>query len=101
MRRIDVILLKVDYLDLGIVDELTNPGETLDTSLDLAWKIAKNGPVAIRAAKEAINKGMFAPTMQEALDIERECYGRVLPTDDRLEGLAAFQEGRAPEYKGK
>uniref|UniRef100_A0A7S3LEG1 Enoyl-CoA hydratase n=1 Tax=Amphora coffeiformis TaxID=265554 RepID=A0A7S3LEG1_9STRA len=87
--------------EMGLVDQLTDPGETLDQSLDLAWKIAKNGPVAIRAAKEAINKGMCASTMQEALDIERECYGKVLPTKDRLEGLVAFQEGRVPEYKGE
>ena len=87
--------------EIGLVDQLTDPGKTLDQSLELAWNIAKNGPVAIRAAKEAINRGMFASTMQEALDVERECYGKVLPTKDRLEGLAAFQEGRAPEYMGE
>lgn len=87
---------------IGLVDEVTaKPGETLHQSLDLAWTMAKNGPVAIRAAKEAIQRGMFADTMQQALDIERECYARVLPTEDRLEGLAAFQEGRTPQYKGK
>ena len=85
---------------IGLVDRVTSPGETLALSLDLAWKIARNGPVAIRAAKEAINRGMFSETMQEALEIERECYAKVLPTNDRLEGLAAFQEGRTPEYRG-
>ena len=86
--------------EVGLVDILTEPGDTLTTSMEFAWKMAKNGPVAIRAAKEAINRGVFASSMQEALDIERECYGRVLQTQDRLEGLAAFQESRTPEYKG-
>lgn len=86
--------------EYGMVDHLVEPGESLKRSLLLAWKIAKNGPVAIRAAKEAVNRGMFADSMQSALDIERECYGRVLTTEDRLEGLAAFQEGRSAEYKG-
>ena len=90
-----------EAFEMGLVDQLTEPGETLHQSLEMGWQIAKNGPVAIRAAKEAINRGIFARTMQEALDIERECYGKVLSTHDRLEGLAAFQEGRVPEYKGQ
>ena len=43
---------------------------------------------------------MSAPTMQAALHVEGECYARTLDTNDRLEGLAAFKEGRTPNYKG-
>lgn len=71
------------------------------TLIRLAWEIAKNGPIAIRSAKEAVDTGMEALTMEDALEIERECYQRVLPTQDRLEGLAAFREGRVPSYKGQ
>jgi methylglutaconyl-CoA hydratase len=39
--------------------------------------------------------------MNDALEIERECYAKVLPTQDRLEGLFAFKEGRQPVYMGK
>ena len=67
----------------------------------MAWEIAKNGPVAIRAAKEAIDTGLEAQDMINALFIERRCYQRTVPTEDRLEGLAAFREGRPPVYKGK
>jgi enoyl-CoA hydratase/carnithine racemase len=66
----------------------------------LAWEIAKNGPIAIRAAKEAIDVGIKSPDIQNALQIERQCYQRVIPTQDRLEGLTAFREGRSPVYKG-
>ena len=66
----------------------------------LAWEIAKNGPIAIRAAKEAIDNGIKSPDISNALEIERQCYQRVIPTQDRLEGLAAFREGRKPVYKG-
>jgi methylglutaconyl-CoA hydratase len=44
---------------------------------------------------------MAAPTLLDALEVERECYARTLPTKDRLEGLAAFREGRPPDYKGQ
>lgn len=67
----------------------------------LALKIAQNAPIAVRAAKEAVKRGMIAPTMLEALEVERDCYARTLPTEDRLEGLAAFREGRPPVYKGR
>jgi len=66
----------------------------------LAHKICQNAPVAVRAAKEAVKRGMAEPTIRHALNIERECYARTLPTKDRLEGLAAFREGRKPNYKG-
>jgi enoyl-CoA hydratase/carnithine racemase len=67
----------------------------------LAWEIAKNGPVAVRSAKEAVDTGIEAATLEDALEIERQCYQRVIPTEDRLEGLAAFREGRPPAYKGQ
>ena len=84
-------------------DDDDNNGEkmtALDKTLEIAWKIAKNGPVAIRAAKWAMDNGMEAETMESALEIERQGYEQVLKTQDRLEGLAAFKEGRSPEYKG-
>jgi enoyl-CoA hydratase/carnithine racemase len=81
----------------AIIDELTH-------SVDfgrLALQIAQNAPIAVRAAKEAVKRGMIAPTMLDALEVERDCYARTLPTEDRLEGLAAFREGRLPIYKGR
>jgi enoyl-CoA hydratase/carnithine racemase len=56
--------------------------------------------VAVRAAKRAIDQGGEAP-LPRGLEIEAECYGLVLPTQDRLEALAAFAEKRPPTYQGR
>jgi enoyl-CoA hydratase/carnithine racemase len=84
----------------GLVQAVVDQGQATNKALELAWEFCKNGPVAIRASKDAIDRGITASNMTEALEIERECYARVLPTHDRLEGLAAFKEGRTPNYKG-
>ena len=85
----------------GIVEEVVPAGTATDHAIELGKQIAKNGPIAIQASKEAIMKGLECPTMIEALEIERQCYAKTLPTKDRLEGLAAFKEGRPPKYKGE
>jgi methylglutaconyl-CoA hydratase len=86
---------------MGLVNRVVLPGEATQQAVLMAYEIAANGPVAIRASKEAIHRGMAVTTMKEALEIERQCYARVLPTKDRLEGLAAFKEGRNPNYRGE
>lgn len=84
----------------GLVQHVVSPSEATSRAVDLAFQIAANGPVAIRASKEAIQRGGKVTDMDDALEIERQCYGKVLTTKDRLEGLAAFREGRTPHYKG-
>lgn len=85
----------------GLVDRVVETGRAAEEAMSLAWKIAGNGPIAIRASKEAIDQGLTTTTMEEALEIERQCYGLTLATKDRLEGLAAFNEGRTPNYTGQ
>jgi enoyl-CoA hydratase/carnithine racemase len=74
-------------------------GELRETALELARQIADNGPVAVRAAKAAIDEGCELP-LEKGLEVEARCYERVLPTNDRLEALAAFAEKRKPRYLG-
>lgn len=57
------------------------------------------GPLAVQMAKQAINKGIEVD-LQTALDVEDGCYSTVLNSEDRVEGLRAFQEKRKPIYKG-
>ena len=68
--------------------------------MEIALKICERGPIAIRAAKEAIN-GCEFDDLRKGLDYEGECYKKVLGTEDRLEGLRAFAEKRKPVYKGE
>ena len=75
-------------------------GDAESAALDIAKRIARNGPVAVRAAKAAINAGIEV-SMEHGLSIEQACYSSILGTSDRLEGLAAFAEKRKPQYQGK
>ncbi|GAQ89612.1 enoyl-CoA hydratase [Klebsormidium nitens] len=84
---------------IGVLNHLVGPGEAFDKALELAAEILKKGPVAIQAAKAAIDRGIEAKLV-DGLQIEQECYAETLSTRDRLEGLAAFAEKRAPVYTG-
>jgi enoyl-CoA hydratase/carnithine racemase len=94
-RRLDAR----EAADIGLVNRVAPAGELRAGALELAGRIAANGPVAVRAAKAAIDQGCEAP-LPEGLEIEARCYERVLPTRDRLEALAAFAEKRTPRYSG-
>lgn len=89
-----------EALACGVVDRCVEPGRALEAALDLAREILPNGPVALRAAKEAIDAGLDQDRAG-GLAVEEACYARVLPTEDRLEGLAAFREKRKPVYRGR
>ncbi|GAX27306.1 methylglutaconyl-CoA hydratase [Fistulifera solaris] len=92
----------VEAAEYGLATRLVeNEESTLETAMKLAEEIAKKGPVAIRASKWSIHEGMKEASMENALEVERQAYARVLPTKDRLEGLAAFREGRTPNYRGE
>lgn len=89
-----------EALQYGIVHEIASPDEVRGRALQLARLIAGNGPVAVRAAKEAIVRGLELP-LDQGLSLETELYGRTVPTKDRLEGLEAFREKRPPVYRGE
>ena len=74
---------------------------TFEMSLQLGRDILPNGPIAVRTAKQAINKGLDANTIDDAMIVEQECYAQILPTKDRWEAMAAFKEKRKPVFTGK
>ena len=65
----------------------------------MAAMICEAGPIAIEQAKYAINYGLETD-LHTGLGIESNAYWVTIPTEDRLEGLAAFQEKRKPVFKG-
>ncbi|MGD8290841.1 MAG: enoyl-CoA hydratase-related protein [Desulfobacterales bacterium] len=89
-----------EALEIGLVNKVCNPKDLLDECKKMAAMICETGPIAIEQAKYAINYGMETD-MHTGLAIESNAYWVCIPTDDRLEGLAAFKEKRKPVYKGK
>lgn len=72
---------------------------TLEDALSLAKTICENAPIAVAAAKHAIDEGAHLE-LDAALSLEQEKYALTLGTEDRLEGLKAFAEKRPPVYRG-
>ena len=85
---------------LGLLNRVVSAGQALEAALDLAREILPNGPIALRMAKQAISQGLDLD-LPAGLALEEACYAQVIPTQDRLEGLAAFREKRKPQYKGQ
>lgn len=85
---------------IGLAEFVTDAGEAVAKGHEVAGEIARSGPVAVRAAKRAIDGGLDRG-VAEGLAFERECYDLTLPTQDRLEALAAFAEKRPPVFEGR
>jgi len=91
-----------EALALGLVQAVVQPAELVQRATDLARAIAANGPLAVAAAKAALDLADGGLPLPQRLDRERALYlERVLPSADRLEALAAFRDKRKPEYQGR
>ncbi|MGJ9460511.1 enoyl-CoA hydratase [Oceanobacillus sp. CF4.6] len=89
-----------EALSIGLVEQTVDENCLQSEALLLAKTIARNGPIALRQAKTAINTGMQTD-ISAALEIEHESYLETIPTADRIEGLQAFKEKRKPMYEGR
>jgi enoyl-CoA hydratase/carnithine racemase len=84
----------------GLVNKLCEPGRVLEDALATAQAIAENAPLAVRQAKKSIHYGLQADLLT-GYRFEIEAYNRLIGTEDRLEGVRAFNEKRKPEFKGR
>lgn len=89
-----------EALKIGLVNKTCEQKDLIEECKKMAAMICETGPIAIEQAKYAINYGMETD-MHTGLAIESNAYWVCIPTEDRLEGLAAFKEKRNPVYKGK
>ncbi len=84
---------------MGLVDMVVEPGQEVAEAQKLAEKIMANGPLAVKAAKKAVNRGLQMP-LYEALRLEASLFGELFETKDCQEGVTAFLEKRKPDFKG-
>jgi len=85
---------------IGLVNEVTAPGDLIPRAEAIAAKIIANAPLAVQFAMEAVNKGMET-TLDEGLYLEAVLFGVCCATEDKKEGTQAFIEKRAAEFKGR
>lgn len=84
----------------GLVARVVPTEVYLDEAKKLALEIASKAPVAVRLAKESVNKA-FESSLTDGLDYERKLFYFLFSTEDGHEGMNAFVEKRKPEWKGK
>ena len=95
-RRISALEAK----EYGLVEYVVSADMLEEKTIEIAKRIASNGPIAVRLAKKAISNGIQTD-LHTGLQMEKQAYEGVIHTEDRLEGLRAFQEKRKPIYKGE
>ncbi len=89
-----------EALRFGLVNRVVPVESYLDEAIKLAREIASRAPIAVRLAKEAVNKAFEGP-LTEGLEHERRRFYFLFSTEDQKEGMAAFVEKRDPQWKGK
>ena len=84
----------------GMVNRLCAADKLLGETLETARRIADNAPISVRQAKHAIHYGLQMD-LTSAMMFEIEAYNRMVPTADRREGIASFNEKRKPRFTGR
>lgn len=105
-RRAKELILRAQPFDAaqgrqwGLVNHVSEPGEVLADALAAAGEIAANAPLSTRQAKKSIHYGLQTDLLT-GYRFEIEAYNRLVGTEDRLEGVRAFNERRKPQFKGR
>ena len=89
-----------EALNIGLANKICEPDQLMEECRQMAAMICEAGPIAVEQAKYAINYGLETD-LHTGLAIESNAYWVTIPTEDRLEALAAFREKRKPVFKGK
>jgi enoyl-CoA hydratase len=85
---------------IGFINDVVEPEDLMPRALDIAGRLAKNAPLALRKIKEAVIRTSGLP-LEEAYEIEHECAAVVIRSKDAREGPRAFMEKREPVFTGE
>ena len=86
--------------ELGLANYAVPTDELIDRARTLAEEMLTSAPIALAQTKAAIDTG-WEVDLESGLQLESTAYAVTIPTEDRQEGLEAFREKRAPNFKGK
>ena len=106
MRRAKEVILTgkpftaQEALEWGVVNKLCAPDKLMEEVLATAQTICDNAPISVRQAKRSMHFGAHMD-VRSALFFEVDAYNKMVSTEDRLEGVRAFNEKRKPQFKGK
>jgi enoyl-CoA hydratase len=84
---------------LGLVNRVVAPELVLEEARRMAREIAAKSPIAVRTAKECVQKALETP-LSVGLEFERKMFALLFATEDKVEGMQAFIEKREPKFKG-
>lgn len=94
-------IIRADHaLRIGLVNRVVPAAELMEETRALAKKLASKAPLALRAAKDAVDFGLEM-SLDQALEFENRLFAIVSGSEDREEGVAAFLEKRQPQWKGR
>lgn len=86
--------------EIGLVNRVVPQAGLMEAAREIARKILAKGPVAVSAAKAAMNRGLDLD-LQNACALEANAFAVGFSTEDRAEGMAAFLDKRKPTYRGR
>ena len=104
-KAMEIILLAepisaADALACGLINKVVPADQLQDEALNMCNTLLERGPLALRAAKQAMIQGLSLP-MKEGMKLEQKLFASLRGTEDANEGPMAFMQKRKPEFKGK
>ena len=85
---------------VGLINKVVSPDSLMAEAKRLADLLLTRGPLALRAAKEAVYRGLDV-SMEEGLRLELQLFDHLFETEDAAEGWRAFAERRVPQFRGR
>ncbi len=89
-----------EALELGLVTRVVPRADLEAATAELAGTICRSSPVSVREAKQAIDRALGVP-LEVGIELEDLAWRRAVASDDRVEGIAAFNDKRDAEWKGR